>query len=151
MIFSSLNQFNCSLLFLFIGITCGIIANLFSIIFLKKYQKNVIRIIFDSVFYVFFGILFIFSIVYFNFGIFSFTLLFMYILGIYWITILNHKIVVFFETKWYNHIKNKLSERKKRFSERKLRKSKACDIPSDPSSASTSRHPSIPTSINTQE
>ena len=122
-----------------------------SIIFLKNYQKNIIKIIFDSIFYAFFSILFIFYTIYFNFGEFSITLLASYILGIFWIKILTHKLVVFFEFKWYNYIKNKILERKKRSSERKLRKSQAGNIPSDTSSISSSRHTHSTASKYTQE
>lgn len=151
MIFSSFNQLNCLLLFITIGIFTGLFANVLSIIFLKNYQKNIIKIIFDSIFYAFFSILFIFYTIYFNFGEFSITLLASYILGIFWIKILTHKLVVFFEFKWYNHIKNKILERKKRSSERKLRKSQAGNIPSDTSSISSSRHTHSTASKYTQE
>ena len=151
MIFSSANQLNCLFLFITIGIFAELFANIFFIVFLKNYQKNVIKIIFDSIFYTFFSILFIFSIIYFNFGEFSITLLLSYILGIFWIKILTHKLVVFFECKWYNHIKKKLLERKKRSSERKLRKSQASNIPSNTIDTSISRHAHSTASEYTQE
>ena len=62
-----------------------------------------------------------------------------YIIGLYWIIILNKKSVVFFENKWYNYINKKISERKKRSSEKKFRKSKVHSVSNNHNTTSSNR------------
>jgi len=101
MIFNTINQFNCFLIFLFFGIIFNLIYNLFSILILKKYQKKLKIIIFDSVFYSFLSIFLIFLINFLNFGKLSFSILLAFILGFISSNMLTKKSVVFFENKWY--------------------------------------------------
>ena len=121
MIFATLNQLNLFITFVFFGILVGLLSSIFYIIFLKNYQKNIIKIVFDSIFYANLLILFIFFINLFNFGEFSITLLFAYFMSIFYIQILTKKSVVFLETKWYNLIKRSFKRKQK--NERELRKS----------------------------
>ena len=105
MIFSTLNQTNCFICFLFFGLLTGILFNLFLIIFfvkyLKKYQKNIFFCIFFAFFIIFFAIL----INIFNFGKFSITLFLAYIISHFWSRKLTTNLVVFFSNKCYNVIK----------------------------------------------
>ena len=107
MIFSTLNQLNCFLLFIFCGIIFGIIYSFFSIIFLKKYQKIFQKIIFEGIFYTFFSIFYVILINLYNFGKISYVLIFGYILGFLWIKKLLKNSVVFFNNKWYNYLNTK--------------------------------------------
>lgn len=102
MIFSSLNQFNCFLIFLFFGIILNLFYNIFSIIILKNYQKNLKIIIFDTFFYGFFSIFLIFLINFLNFGKLHFSILLAVCLGFYLTKRLTKNLVVFLEKKWYN-------------------------------------------------
>lgn len=111
MIFSTLNQLNCFLIFIFFGIIFGVIANIFFIVFLKKYQKNIIKVVFDAIFYSIFAILFVFLINIFNLGNFSLTLLSALILGFFITQKVCGNLVVFFQNKWYN-ILTKLKSRR---------------------------------------
>lgn len=120
MIFSSFNQVNCFLVFLFFGIILGLIDCIISVIFLKKYQKKFIIPIFDAVFYTFFSILFVFLLNIYNFGEFSIVLVLAYILGFYWIKKQLKNLVAFLSLKWYNVV-NKI--RVKRKNERRVKKS----------------------------
>lgn len=101
MIFSTINQFNCFLIFLFFGIISNLIYSLFSIIFIKNYQKKFKNIIFDTIFYVFLMIFLIFLINFLNFGKLSFSILLAFILGFYSSKILTKNLVVFLQNKWY--------------------------------------------------
>lgn len=101
MIFNTLNQFNCFLIFLFFGIISNLIYSLFSILFLKNYQKKIKIIIFDTIFYSFLMIFLIFLINFLNFGKLSFSILLAFICGFLSLKILTKNLVVFLENKWY--------------------------------------------------
>ena len=103
MIFSTINQLNCFILFLFFGIIFGIIYLIFSVLFLKKYQKIFQKIIFEGIFYTFFSIFYVFLINFYNFGKFSLVLIFGCVLGFLWIKFMLKNLVVFFENLWYNY------------------------------------------------
>lgn len=122
MIYFTTNQANCFLIFLFFGIISGIILNVFSIIFLKKFINLIKKHIFNCIFTIFFGILFIFLLTIFNFGIFSFSLLFAFLLGLTFPKFAFKKTFVFFENKWYN-IFNKIFKRQKQTNEHKPKQS----------------------------
>jgi len=107
MIFNTINQFNCFLIFLFFGIIFNLIYNLFSILILKKYQKKLKIIIFDTIFYSFFSIFLIFLINFLNYGKFSFSILAATIIGFLLNNMLTKNLVVFLENKWYT-LYNKL-------------------------------------------
>lgn len=102
MIFSSFNHVNCFLVFLFFGIIIGFINLIFSILFLKKYQKKFLNCIFDVFFYTFLSIFFIFLINIFNFGEFSFALILAFLLGFIWIKKACKNLFAFLSKKWYN-------------------------------------------------
>lgn len=107
MIFSTLNQLNCFILFLFCGIILGIFYLIFSILFLKKHQKIFQKIIFEGIFYTFFSIFYVFLINFFNFGKISYVLIIGYILGFLWIKKVLQNLVVFLTNKWYNYLNAK--------------------------------------------
>ena len=107
MIFSTLNQLNCFLLFIFCGIILGLINAIFSVIFLKKYQKIFQKIIFEGIFYTFFSIFYVFLINFYNFGKISYVLILGYVLGYLWIKKVLNNLVVLFCDLWYNHLKKK--------------------------------------------
>ncbi len=112
MIFSTQNQLNSFLIFILFGLIFGFILQILNIIFLKKYQKNFLKIIFDTIFYGFFSIFFVFLLNFFNFGKFSMTLCLASIIGFLWMKKLTKNLVAFFETKWYNFIKLKFKGRR---------------------------------------
>ena len=85
MIFSTFNQFNCFVIFIFFGIIAGLIYNLFAIIFLLNYSKKIKNLIILTIFYAFFTTFFIILINIFNFGKISFVVILSYILGFIWI------------------------------------------------------------------
>lgn len=118
MIFSTLNQLNCFILFLFCGIILGIFYLIFSILFLKKYQKIFQKIIFEGIFCTFVSIFYVFLINFFNFGKISYVLIIGYILGFLWIKKVLQNLVVFLTNKWYNYINSK----KEKHNGRKSRK-----------------------------
>ena len=124
MIFSSLNQVNCFLLFLFCGIILGLISQIFFTLTLKKYQKIYLKIIFDTIFYAFFSIIFCFLINFFNFGQYSFALIMSYLLGDIWKKNIDKNLIVFLETKWYNIINKFTTHLKLRHKDRHGRKQK---------------------------
>ena len=107
MIFSTNNQLNCFLIFLFLGILTGLIFNFFFVVFLKKHQKNIKKIIFDTIFCLFFYVFYIFLINIFNLGIFSLSLLSAFSIGFFFEKKVSFNLVVFLENKWYNTIKRK--------------------------------------------
>ena len=113
MIFSTLNQFNCFLLFLFFGVLFGFLYQAFSVLFLKKYQKIFQKIIFEGIFYTFFAIFYVFFINFYNFGEFSLSLILAMILGYLWIIMLSKKLVAFLQNKWYNAINGRKAKKKK--------------------------------------
>ncbi len=102
MIFSTFNQLNCFLLFLFFGIIISFIFNLFSVLFLRKYLKIYKKIIFESIFYTIFAVFFVFLLNFYNLGKFSFVLLMAYILGFIWLKFVSSKLIAILENKWYN-------------------------------------------------
>ena len=122
MIFNTINQFNCFLIFLFFGIIFNLIYNLFSILILKKYQKKLKIIIFDAIFYSFLSIFLIFLINFLNFGKLSFSILFAFVLGFYLSNILTKKLVVFLIEKWYTAY-NKIFPKGERHNASKSKKS----------------------------
>lgn len=125
MIFSTFNQINVFLIFLFNGIVFSIIFNLFSVFFLKFHQKTIQKCIFECIFYSFFGILFIFSINYFNFGEYSLILILAQIMAHVWTSKTINKSIVKLENKWYNHVMKLLHELKlERNSRKELKKKK---------------------------
>lgn len=124
MIFSSLNQVNCFLLFLFRGIILGFISQIFFTLTLKKYQKIYLKIIFETLFYTFFSVFFCFLINFFNFGQYSFALILAYILGYIWIKNIDKNLFVFLETKWYNTINKCITHLRSKHKDRHGRKQK---------------------------
>lgn len=104
MIFSTQHQLNCVLIFIFFGIISGLIYSFFCVLFLKKYQKKLIKLLFLSIIYSFFSIFFIFLINFFNFGKFSLTLFLSHLTGFSTTVLLLRKLVVIFEKLWYNKI-----------------------------------------------
>ena len=107
MIFSTQNQLNAFLIFIFVGIILGLFSQLLIFIFLKNHQKFFGKIIFDTIFYTFFSIFLVFLLNFFNFGKFSLTLLAGAIVGFFWLKKLTNKSFAFLETKWYNFLKSK--------------------------------------------
>jgi len=105
MIYETTNQSNVFLIFLFFGLIFGIILFIFSSLFLRKNQKKLKKIIFDTIFTSIFSIFFIFLLNFFNFGKLSLALIFIYCFAILLGYKTNEKLVVFFKTKCYNHIK----------------------------------------------
>ena len=122
MIFSTLNQFNCFLIFLFFGICSSLIYKFFSIIFLKKYQKKLKIIIFDCIFSIFLIIFLTFLINYLNFGKLSLGIIVAFLTGNLIFNKLVKNLVVFLENKWYN-IVNKLFPKGEKQSASKSKKS----------------------------
>ena len=104
MIFSTLNQFNCFVIFVFLGFLFGILFNVFSVLFLKKYQKIFQKIIFEGIFYTFFAIFYVIFLNFFNFGKISFALILAIVLGFLWAKKLLLNLVVFLQNKWYNFL-----------------------------------------------
>lgn len=109
MIFSTLNQLNCWLIFLILGFCFAIIYDLFyTLLKIKKPHKklkNIKKILFESIFFSFFSIIFIFLLNYFNFGELSIALIFASILGFLWMSKLIKNLVVFFKNKCYTKSK----------------------------------------------
>ncbi len=102
MIFSTFNQLNIFLLFLFFGIIIGIISKIFFVLFLKNFQKIIIKNIIYAIFYTFFSIFFIILINFYNLGQFSYALIISYLLGFFWLNYISKNLVAFLENKWYN-------------------------------------------------
>ena len=105
MIFSTFNQLNCFLVFLFFGFLSGLFFNFISVLFLKNYQKKYIKPIFDTIFYTILTIFYVFLTIYFNFGEFSFALILSFLVGFVWVKNITKKMFVLFENKWYNILK----------------------------------------------
>lgn len=121
MIFQTLNQLNCFLIFIFCGLVVGLISIIYFLIFLVNFQKKSIKTAIFTFFYAFFSIFFVFLINFFNFGKFSFVLLMSYILGFVWSNYTFKKSVVILEERWYNKISKKLKDFKTRQKEGKLK------------------------------
>ena len=115
MIFLTVNQLNCFLLFLFLGIIY-LIKIIFCFNFLKNITKNILKCVFFSIF----AIIFIFFINFFNFGKMSISLLLGTILGYVWFDKLATNSVVFLQNKWYNTVKHK-DKKKIKTNESKLK------------------------------
>ena len=112
MIFSTQNQLNAFLIFIFAGAIFGFIFQFLNLFLIKNYQKNFLKIIFDTVFFSFFSIFLVFLLNIFNFGKFSLTLCLAASFGFFWIKKLTQKTVALFETKWYNFVKSHFKGRK---------------------------------------
>lgn len=111
MIFSTISQLNCVLIFCFFGIVCSIVLTSFSILFVLNFHKNFIKTLINMVIYIIFSIFFVILLNFFNFGNFSLTLFIVYSLSFITFKILSRKSVVFLQTLWYNKIK-KIFKRK---------------------------------------
>ena len=111
MIFSTLNQLNCMLIFLVLGFACAIIFDIFIIIFqIKKSQKKlkiIKKIIFESIFFAIFAIFFDIFLNFFNFGKFSITLFLSFVAGFLWFKNTSKKSVEFLQNKCYTIFKFK--------------------------------------------
>lgn len=105
MIFNTISQLNLVFIFLFFGLICGFIATIYFAITLKNYNKNLIKIINNCIFYCFFSIFYVFLIIFFNFGKFSATLAFAYTAGFIWSTKLLKKLLVILEKRCYTIFK----------------------------------------------
>lgn len=114
MIFATVNQLNCFLIFLSLGIIFCLIYNLIKIIFCLNFSKNIKKNIINCVFFSIFAIFFVIFINFFNFGSLSFTLIFACLLGWIVFEMLVKKSVVFLQTKWYNvlNLKHRKGEHK---------------------------------------
>ena len=112
MIFSTFNQLNIFLVFLFFGIIFGLIANIFFTLNTINFSKNIKKTIINSIFYVIFAIFFVNFLIYFNFGKFSIILLSGYIFGYSFSKKTTKNLFAFLENKWYNLIKTKLRQNK---------------------------------------
>ena len=110
MIFNTLSQLNSFFIFLFFGIIIGFISIVYFSITLKNHRKNLLNIIFDTIFYCFFSVFYVFLINFFNFGKFSLTLACVFILGFVWVKTVFKNLLVILENKCYN-IFNKARER----------------------------------------
>ena len=116
MIYSTLNQLNSFIIFIFFGNISSFIFSFFSIIFLKFHQKNIKKTIFYAIFYTFLTFFYIFLINVLNFGHYNLSLLFSFIASFYCTNKLSFNLVVFLEQKWYTLLtkfKNKLGFRKR--------------------------------------
>jgi hypothetical protein len=113
MIFFSLKQLNFALVIFFIGIIGGLFSQIISTIFLRKFQKIQIKIIFDMFLYGFLSIFYIVLNNFLNFGKLSLTPIIIFICGISTIKLLSRKTLEFFETVWYNKINKTLTQIKK--------------------------------------
>ncbi len=118
MIFSTINQLNCFLIFLVFGFLCAIIYNLFFIIFCINFSKDFKKIIFQSIIFSTFSIFFVFLLNYFNFGKISIALFLAFVVGFFWFNKLAKNLVVFLSLKWYTILKS--SKRKNTTNESKL-------------------------------
>ena len=102
MIFATVNQLNCFLIFFSLGIIFNLIFNLIKIIFCLNFSKNIIKNIINCIFFSIFSIIFVIFINFFNFGSLSFTLILACLLGWFLFEMLVKKTVVFLQAKWYN-------------------------------------------------
>ena len=120
MIFSTFNQVNCFLIFLFFGIIIGLISKLFFTLILKNYKKIFKKNVFYTIFYTFFSIIFVFLINFYNLGQFNYALIIAYLLGYFYFLFISKNLFAFLENKWYNKItKLKLFRKKKNESNEK--------------------------------
>ena len=114
MIFSTLNQLNIFLIFVFGGILCEIIRSVFNTLFLINFQKKLTKTIFFFIFYSFFSIFFVFLINFFNFGKLSIVTIFAFVLGKQTTKFTIKKTVVILENLWYNKIRKLLNTKEKK-------------------------------------
>ena len=112
MIFSTINQANCFLCFIFFGIICALISKIFFVLFLKNFKKLPIKLLFECIFYTISALFFDFLLVYLNFGRFSISLLLAFVGGCLWFNLISKNLVVFFETKWYTLVNKMIQQRK---------------------------------------
>ena len=110
MIFSTQNQLDCFLIFLFCGIIFGLFLLIFNILFFRKNTKILIKNITNCIFSAIFLILFAILLNFFNFGKFSISLLLSFFLGYLWFIWLSSNLVVFLKNKCYNVFKSKQRE-----------------------------------------
>ena len=115
MIFSTSNQINCFLIFMFLGIVFSIIFNIINILFFKKFAKKFKKNLINCVFFAFFSIVFIIFLNLFNFGEFSLALCLATFLGFIWLNFISKNLVVFLSNLWYN----KKQKRKKIYARKK--------------------------------
>lgn len=113
MIYTTQNQLNCLLIFLFLGFIFGIFFHIYNLIFAVNFQKKLLKTLFLSIFYSFFSIFFIILINFFNLGQVSIVLIITYILGFIWAKNIFSNLVVYLEKKWYNKL-TKILQNKKR-------------------------------------
>lgn len=134
MIFSTLNQVNVFLVFLFFGVVFGFLFHFVKLLYRssdkvnplnknktnkkisKKFKKYIEKLliflkifkktIINTIFYLIFGIIFAFLINFFNFGNFSTVLLFTSILGFMWSYKSTKNLVVFLQKIWYTKVKH---------------------------------------------
>ena len=106
MIFSTLNQFNNFLIFIIFGLIRNIFYTIFLIeknIEIKQNKLKFLKIcIFDTIFYGFFSVFFIFLLNFYNFGMFSFALLLAILIGYFWQNFLTKKLFAKLFKMWYN-------------------------------------------------
>ena len=102
MIFSTFNQLNNFLIFIFVGLLMAFFYSILEICFLINFKKKLKNIIFNSVFYIFFAVLFVILLNIFNFGKFNISLLLATIGGYVWFRNASKNLVVFLKNKWYN-------------------------------------------------
>ncbi len=115
MIFSTFNQLNSFIIFLFCGFIYGFICSIFKIIFLIKNEKIIKKSMFDCIFYAFLIVFYYFLTIFLNFGNISLVLLLSLIVGKISFEWLGRNLVVFLQNKWYNIInKRKLNARRKK-------------------------------------
>lgn len=122
MIYETQNQINNILIFIFCGILFGIFSIIYFSLFLKNYQKKLIKIIFDTIFYAFFTIFFVFLINFFNLGCFSFVLLLTFTCGFLWSKSLTQNLVVILEKRWYTIVNKTFTKLKLKFKRRNKKK-----------------------------
>lgn len=130
MIFSTFNQINTFLVFLFLGVVFGFVFHFVKLLYREKAEinfknkstkkfkiklkillKKLIlfkKIIINSLFYLIFGVIFAILINFYNFGIFSIVLLSSSISGFIWSYKSTKNLVVFLQKFWYT----KVNERK---------------------------------------
>ena len=105
MIFNTLSQLNLVVIFLFFGLICGFISIFYFAITSKNYNKNLINLIFNCIFYAFLSVFYVFLLIFFNFGKFSLILFAAFSLGFIWTKKLLNKLLVILEKKCYTTYK----------------------------------------------
>ncbi len=123
MIFISFNQFNCFLIFIFLGIFFALIFNILNLLFLIKKQKIFLKIIFEGIIFSFFSIFFVIFLNFYNFGKFSLSLVLATVVGYIWHKKLFAKLFDFLQTKWYNIVIKNFKNKGKHNGKSKFKKS----------------------------